>query len=142
MGRLIDMLNANEKFKSLPDSKREIFLKLADVFEDNDLALYLTPSDLSMKLQIGSKANWTDFLNLEPVDAYIKSEMALNAKIAQRQAVQSMTKEAARGDASAARIINDISGVLNSGDRNKIVVLHRVNRPKEVEPHEAVSPEA
>src|SRR5690606_11617951 len=110
------------------------YLKLADTFEDNDLALYLTPSELSSKLEIGSKQNWFDFLNLEPVDAYIKSQMALQAKVAQRQAFAATTKEAAHGDTSAAKVINDLSGIMNSGDRNKVVVLHRVNRPKEGAP--------
>lgn len=105
-------------------------MKLASHFEDNDLALYLTPTDLARTLQVGSKQNWAEFLSLDPVRAYIRAQMAASAQIQQRAAQATLAQAAKSGDVQAAKLITEISGVLNSGDKSKTVVLHRVNRPQ------------
>lgn len=128
---LLDMLRQNVKFQQLPLEKREIFLKLADTFEDNELALHLSPKELTDKLSVGNKDQWFEFLNLEPVAAYINSQMAMQARVAQRAQLGALTREALQGDVAAAKMIENLSGVLNSGDKSKTVVLIRVNRPKE-----------
>lgn len=129
MNPLIDMLTNNQPFAQLPSSQREIFLALADVFGDNDLALYLDPTELSTKLLRGSKHQWQAFLNLEPVRAYIRAQMAFQTQVATRKNFPALLKEAQLGDTTAAKMINDMSGIMNSGESNKTVVLYRANRP-------------
>lgn len=129
MNPLIDMLTNNQPFAQLPSSQREIFLALADVFGDNDLALYLDPTELAAKLLRGSKHQWQAFLNLEPVRAYIRAQMAFQTQVATRKNFPALLKEAQLGDTTAAKMINDMSGIMNSGESNKTVVLYRANRP-------------
>ena len=127
---LIDMLKQNPVFKQLPVEKKEVFARLAEQFEDNDFALYLSPKELSEKLPVGSKLNWQEFLNLEVVRQYINGQMAQIAQVASRKTFQSLVSEGASGNVSAVKQINEVAGILNAGERNKIIVLHQISRPK------------
>jgi hypothetical protein len=127
---LSEMIQNNESFKMFPLSQQAIYLKLAETFEENDGMLLFTPSELSTQTTVGSKQQWHDFLNYDPVKAYIKSQMASLATVAQRKAFQSLQKKANEGDVGAARSINELSGIMNSGDNNKVVVMHQIARPR------------
>ena len=129
---LIEMMKANPSFSSLPIEKREAYAKLADTFEDNELALYLDPIELTDKLGIGNRQLWQDFLNFDAVRQYISGQMANAAQVATRKTLQSLIKQGVGGDVQAIRQINEMSGVLNSGDKNKVIVLHQINRSKVV----------
>lgn len=134
---LIEMMKANPSFSSLPIEKREAYAKLADTFEDNELALYLDPIELTDKLGIGNRQLWQDFLNFDAVRQYISGQMANAAQVATRKTLQSLIKQGVSGDVSAIRQINEMSGVLNSGDKNKVIVLHQINRSKVVRSEDA-----
>lgn len=127
---LLESLKNNTVFQSLPQEKQEIFARLAEEFEDNELALYLSPAELSQTLQIGNKNSWQEFLNLEAVRQYIKGQMSQIAEVASRKTFLSLKREGESGNVQAVKQINELSGILNSGDKNKVVVLHRIERPK------------
>lgn len=127
---LQDMLRNSQKFGNLPTSTREIYMALAEVFEDNDYALWLSPEELVTKLGRGNKRQWADFLQLEPVEAYINAQVASYLQVSNRKSIKTLGQEGAAGDTQAARRVNELSGIMNQ-DSNKVVVLHQVKRPKE-----------
>lgn len=129
---LTQMLELNVPFQTLPKNQQAIYLKLAETFEMNDDMLLFTPAELSAQTQVGSKQQWHDFLNYDPVKAYIKGQMSSLATVAQRKAFQSLQKKANEGDVGAAKQINELSGIMNSGDSNKVVVMHQIVRPKPI----------
>lgn len=126
---LLDMLKSSNSYKELTEEKKEIIARLATQFEEHsEHTLHLSPTELTNTLEIGNKKLWQEFLNLEATKNYIKTQMAFNAQVAQRKAFQSLEREAIKGDTTAAKQINELSGILNNIDSNKIIVLHRVNR--------------
>lgn len=127
---LTEIIKDNPEFMDMPLEQREIFSRLANEYQDNDLALHLTPVELTEKLGIGNKFLWQTFLQLEAVKVYIKQQVQFNAEIASRKTMESLTKSAMTGDTSAARQINDIAGIYGKGDSNKTIILHKINRPK------------
>ena len=128
--KLLQAIKADPTFQAFTTEKQEVFARLAHEFYENDLALHLSPSELSSKLGVGNKQMWFEFLNLEPVRQYIKAQMAFNAEIASRKAFKKLTEAGLTGDTQAIKQINEISGILNSGDRNRIIVLHQIKRPE------------
>jgi hypothetical protein len=132
INKLLEMLKINPSFQSFPAEKREVFARLADAFYENDFALHLNPSELTAKLRVGNKQMWYEFLNMEPVRQYINAQMAFNAQIASRKAFQTLVTEGLQGDTHAIKQVNEISGVLNTGDRNKVIVMHQISRPQVV----------
>ena len=127
---LIEMLKQNPNFGGLQVEQQEVFARLAAEFEENELALYLSPSELSNKLGVGNRFQWQDFLNLEPVRQYIKGQMGAQAEVASRKTFNSLVQSGMAGEVQAIKQINELSGIMNSGDKNKVVVLHQINRPK------------
>lgn len=129
---IIDMLKQSPRFMEFSEERQIVFAKLADEFEDNDFALYLDPKELSAKLNVGNRAQWQEFLNFEPVRQYINAQMANESVIASRKTFQGLVAKGMGGDVAAIREINDLSGILNSGDKNKVIVLHQISRPEVV----------
>jgi hypothetical protein len=126
---LLEMLKNSKSYQDLPQEQKEVTARLAKVFEENaEHTLHLSPTELTTTLSLGNKKLWQDFLNLEATRNYIKTQMAFNAQIAQRKAFQSLEREAIKGDTTAAKQINELSGILNNVDNNRIVVLHYINR--------------
>ena len=126
---LTDILKQNEKFNQLPLDTRHAFMVLAELFEGNPHAIYMDPMELAVKLERGNKDQWQSFLQLEPVRGYIKGQMGSQAEVAARKAFQSLTKEAVQGNVQAARQVNELAGIIGGQDANKIVVLHKIERP-------------
>jgi len=113
----------------MPQDRQEIFARLAVSFEEaSDMAIFLSPMELTEKLGIGNRQLWQEFINFEPVVQFIRAELAQAASVASRKTFQSLNKEAITGNVQAARQINELAGVFGSGDRNKIIVLHRIDR--------------
>jgi len=126
---LLDMIKSSKSYQNLTIDEKEITAILATKFEEHsEHTLHLSPTELAETLQIGNKKIWQDFLNLEPTRQFIKAQMAFNAQVAQRKAFQSLEREATNGDVNAAKQINELSGILNNTDSNKIIVLHRIDR--------------
>jgi hypothetical protein len=128
---LLDIIKSSKSYQSLPNEQKEITVRLATAFEEHsEHTLHLTPTELTETLSLGNKKLWQEFLNLEPTKQFIKAQMAFNAQVAQRKAFQSLEREAIGGDVNAAKQINELSGILNNIDSNKIIVLHRIDRSK------------
>jgi hypothetical protein len=126
---LTEMIKSSKYFQDFTHEQKLVTLKLAEAFEENaEHTLHLSPSELTATLQIGNKKLWQEFLNLEPAKQFIKAQMAFNANIAHRKAFQALEREAIKGDTTAAKQINELSGILNNIDSNKIIVLHRIDR--------------
>jgi hypothetical protein len=130
MANLTETLQKYPIFQELPIDKKHVLLTLATEFEENDLALYLSPSELTKKLNIGNTDTWNLFLSLEPTKNYIKKAMAEQTQIAHRKAFAALTTQAQQGNVQAAKQIQELAGVFSDTDNNKVVVLHRVSRPK------------
>ncbi len=129
---LLDMLKNSQSYQDLPFEEKEIVARLATVFEQHsDQTLHLTPLELASTLHLGNKDQWQRFLNLEPTKQFIRTQQAFNAQIAQRKAFQALEREATSGNVNAAKQINELSGILNNTDSNKIIVLHQINRTGE-----------
>jgi hypothetical protein len=126
---LLEMLKNSNHYQSLNREQKEILAILAETFEEHsEHTLHLSPQELADTLNIGNKKQWQDFLNLEPTRQFIKTQQAFNAQIAQRKAFQALEREATDGNVNAAKQINELSGILNNVDTNRIVVLHHINR--------------
>lgn len=127
---LTEIIKTSPEFLEMDTENREIYARLASEFEENDLALHLTPTELTEKLQIGNKFVWQNFLQLDAVKIYINQQVQFNAQIASRKTIETLSKSAAQGDSSAARQINEIAKIYDKGDNNKVIILHRIDRPK------------
>ena len=141
MAQLVQMLQKSTQFQTFPPEKQEIFYRLADAFDDNDLAMHLTPTELTTKLGIGNRDLWQQFLQMETVLAYLRQQMAFNAQVAHRKAFDALSKTASLGDNQAAKQINELAGIYAQSDNNKIIVLHQIKRPKNNPPTEAPADE-
>ena len=130
---LVEMLKQSDNFKNLPAPKQQIMLKLAHTFEKSTSNLFYNHEELSQLLQTGTKEQWYEFLNLQEVQNYIKTQMAFIAQISQRKTFHSLVQMALDGNQQAAKQVQELSGILNSQDNNKVVVLHFVPRPKQEE---------
>jgi hypothetical protein len=131
---LLEMLKNSKSYQDMTQEQKEVTARLAQAFEENsEHTLHLTPVELQNALQIGNKKLWQEFLNLEPAKQFIKTQMAFNAQVAQRKAFQSLEREAISGDVAAAKQINELSGILNNIDTNKIIVLHQIDRGEQSE---------
>lgn len=133
MSLLTEMIQHNESFQKFPLNQQAIYLRLAAIFESDDGMLLFTPAELALQAGTGSKQQWHDFIHYDPVKAYITGQMAALASVAQRKAFQSLQKKANEGDVQAAKQINELSGIMNSGENNKVVVLHQIARPKPIQ---------
>lgn len=129
---LVEMLKKNTVFKAMSMSKQTIFARLADAFEDNHLALYCDPEDLAAKLNVGNPQQWHEFLQMEPVKAYINAQMSFNADVASRKAFFAASVKASNGDVQAAKHVHEIAGLHKNASNNRTVVMIRVDRPQVV----------
>jgi hypothetical protein len=127
---LMEMLKESKSFQEKTLEQQEVLAALARSFELNPNALYLTPDELTKKLNIGNRDMWFNFLNLEPVRNFIRAEMANQSQIAQRKTFLALASAAQDGNVQAAKEINELSGIMSSADNNRIVVLHQIVRPK------------
>jgi hypothetical protein len=127
---LLTMLKESKSFQDKNLQDQQIFARLADTFESDPDYLFLDPIELTNTTNLGNKQMWFQFLNLEPVKNYIKSEMSYKAQVAQRRAFAALANSAEQGNVQAAKEINELSGIMASSDNNRIVVLMRVSRPE------------
>lgn len=129
MNLLLDMLKKSKEFNQLPQHDQEITARLAVQFQDDYRNLYYSPEELEEEYNI-PRYHWQSLLDLQTTQAYIKQQMSKRLDIAQRKAFLSLQAEAQRGNVGAVKEINELSGILNNQDQNRIVILHQVSRPK------------
>ena len=128
---LTKMLQESESLNDLPKPEQEILYKLASAFQDNTNCLFLNPEELVEFTGLGTKEQWTKLLNLQETKNFIKAQMAFLSEIAQRKTFASLVRMALDGNQQAAKQVQELSGIMNQRDSNRIVVLHRIPRPKE-----------
>lgn len=129
---LVEMLKRNTAFLLLPVEKQQVFAKLAMAFEKaKDSAIYMSPEQLVEELHTGNRDQWFEFINLESVQAFVRAQMGFAAQIAVRQNFKVLTEKAKRGllEPAESKEMSRMAGLLGDESANKIVVLHRVNRP-------------
>lgn len=130
---LTKMLQESGSLHDLPKPEQEILLTLATKFQDNTNCLFLNPEELVEFTGLGTKEQWTKLLSLQETKNYIKAQMAFLSEIAQRKTFASLVRMALDGNQQAAKQVQELSGIMNQRDSNRIVVLHRIPRPKEEE---------
>jgi hypothetical protein len=115
--------------RSLP--QKTILMTLASRFQDQTDYLFHNPDELYEISNLGTVDHWTQLLNLQETKNYIKGQMAFLAQIAQRKTFASLVQQALGGNANAAKQVQELSGILNSQDTNRVVVLHQIPRRKQ-----------
>lgn len=127
---LSKMLENSKQFTALTTINKEVTLRLADAFESRPDSIYKSHIELPSYLRIGTKEQWFDFLNLEPVRQYITAQMGFLSTIAVRQNFQKLQEQAMQGNIQALKELNDISPFFNQQEQNKVIILHQIARPK------------
>jgi chromosome condensin MukBEF MukE localization factor len=130
---LTQMINESGVLKDKTLPEQTILMKLAARYQENTNFLFLDPEELQTESGIGTKEQWTELLRLQETQNFLKGQMQFLSQIAQRKTFQSLVTSALGGNAQAAKQVQELSGVLNQVDSNKVIVLHYVPRPKEQE---------
>lgn len=131
---LTQMLQQGKSLTDLPLPDQQIIMKLARKFQSQHDYLFLEPEKLVELTNLGTADQWQQLLLLPETQAYIKGQMAFLAQIAQRKtfaALVSMALAGGQGAASAAKQIQELSGIMNQQDTNRTIVLHHIPRPKQ-----------
>lgn len=123
------MLIQSSDFVKRTQPEKAIILKLASEFQSRTSHLFLDPEELTLHTELGDKEQWTDFLNMSETQSYIKGQMSFLGTIAQRKTFASLVEEALRGNQSAAKQVQELSGIMNKQDNNRTIILHHVPRP-------------
>lgn len=126
---LTKMLDQSTKFQELPSPERTINYVLANTFQQSTGYLFMSPEELVEHTDSGTIEQWQKLLALPETQNYIKSQMAFISQVYQRKTFQSLVSMAMSGNAQAAKQVQELSGVLNQVDSNKIVILHHIPRP-------------
>ena len=130
---LTEMLKQSQDFLKQPIPQQAIYLSLANTFQSQTDFLFLNPEELITYTEIGTKDQWQDLLNRQETQSYIKAQMAALAQISQRKTFKSLVEMALNGNQQAAKQVQEISGVLNQQDSNRVVIMHHIPRPKQEE---------
>lgn len=94
----------------------------------------LTPQELHEKTNIPQES-WRDFLDQESTRQLIHRRITEDTEIAQRKAMQALSKEAQRGNVQAIKELNQLSGIMNQNN-NKQFITHYIPRPQQKEQQE------
>jgi hypothetical protein len=127
---LLDMLKTDKQFQDLPLPEQDLIARLASAFIEDQSNIFKSADELAESASIGNIAHWQRFLTLAPVIMYIKGQMAQIAQVASRKGFLSLQKEANAGNVQAIKQINELAGILNKADDNKVIVLSYIPRPK------------
>ena len=129
---LLSLLQSDKDFQALPQDRQEIFQILASTLETQSKDLiYLDAEELTETTGIGNRTLWQALTNLPATRQFIKAEMQRFTDVAQRRAFKALQKQAENGNVSAAKEIQELSGIMNQQDNNRVIILHRIERPKE-----------
>lgn len=104
-------------------------MRLASQLQENDDLLYLSPQELPEITEIGNQNQWQELLALEPTKHYITQRITQITQVAQRKALQALQEQAKNGNVQAIKEINELSGIMQKRDNNRIIVLHKIERP-------------
>lgn len=101
--------------------------KLTRTISDIPNFYQMTPHELEQKTNIPEE-HWRNYLDQESTRQLIHRRITEDAEIAQRKAMQALSKEAQRGNVQAIKELNQLSGIL-SQNSNKQIVTHYIPRP-------------
>lgn len=127
---LTQMLEESQSLKDLPLPQKTILMHLANKFQSQTDYLFMDVNQLYEATDLGTPAHWHDLLNLQETKNYIKGQMAFIAQIAQRKTFASLVQTALGGNQQAAKQVQELSGIMNQQDTNRVVVLHQIPRRK------------
>ena len=128
---LTKMLDESGALDTMPLPQKTILMTLAGKFQSQSDYLFLDQNQLYEATSLGNPTAWQDLLNLQETKNYIKGQMAFIAQIAQRKTFASLVGMALDGNQQAAKQVQELSGILNQQDTNRVVVLHQIPRKKE-----------
>jgi uncharacterized membrane protein YdfJ with MMPL/SSD domain len=128
---LTKMFDESEAFNKLDQPTRTILYVLGNTFQQSTEYLFMSPEELQKNTESGTVDQWTKLLQLQETQNFIKGTMAFLSQISQRKTFQSLVSMAMSGNAQAAKQVQELSGIMNQVDTNKIIVLHRIPRPTE-----------
>ena len=128
---LTKMLEESGALDNLPLPQKTILLHLANKFQSQTDYLFMNQQELYENTNLGKPDTWQDLLNLQETKNYIKGQMAFIAQIAQRKTFASLVAMALEGNQQAAKQVQELSGILNQQDTNRVVVLHQIPRKKQ-----------
>lgn len=126
------MLDQSEDFNKLPVPEKSIFMKLANEFQTTTEYLFLNPEELELTTGIGTRKQWEDLLKRQETISYLKGSMAFLSQIAQRKSFASLVQMALTGNQQAAKQVQELSGIMNQQDSNRVIILHKIPRAEEV----------
>jgi hypothetical protein len=126
---LIELLQNYKPFQEYTRDKQAVFQKLANTFEQQTDFLFDQPELIHRKTNLATPDTWKEFLELEPTNQYIKSQMQFLGQIAQRQSFRSLLTMALEGNAQAARQIQELTAEKAQDNKTKII-LHQIPRPQ------------
>lgn len=128
---LTQMFDQSEAFNKLPPQERTILYVLGNTFQQSTEYLFLSPEELQKVTESGTIEQWQKLLLLQETQNYIKGQMAFLSQVSQRKTFKSLVEMALSGNQQAAKQVQELSGIMNQVDTNKIIVLHRIPRPTE-----------
>lgn len=126
---LTEMLNNSSALNNLPLPQKTILLSLARKFQSQTNFLFMDEAELEDATNLGNREQWKELLRLQETKNFIKGQMAALAEIAQRKTFSALVSSAMEGNHQAAKQVQELSGILNQVDSNKVIVLHSIPRP-------------
>ena len=128
---LTQMLEESGVLDDYPVPQKTILLHLAAKFQSNTEYMFLDPQELHENTSLGTVDQWQSLLNLQETKNFIKGQMAFLSQISQRKTFKSLVEMALSGNQQAAKQVQELSGIMNQQDTNRVVVLHQIPRRKQ-----------
>jgi hypothetical protein len=128
---LTKMLEESGALDNLPLPQKTILMHLANRFQSQTDYMFLDQRELHEATDLGTPEHWHQLLNLQETKNFIKGQMAFLSQIAQRKTFASLVEMALTGNQQAAKQVQELSGILNQQDTNRVVVLHQILRKKQ-----------
>lgn len=128
---LTEMLSKSNSLDVLPLPQKTILLSLANKFQSQTNFLFMNEDELEEATSLGNTDQWKELLRLPETKNFIKGQMAAISEIAQRKTFHALVQQAMQGNSQAAKQVQELSGIMNQQDTNRIIVLHSIPRPKQ-----------
>ena len=128
--KMLQEANALKDY-SIPD--QHILMALASKYQENTVYMSLAPDELAEFTELGTKDKWTELMKLQETQNFIKGQMAFLGQVDQRKTYFALVKLALEGNQQAAKQVQELSGIMNQQDSNRVIVLHRIPRPEKKE---------
>ena len=125
------MVEQHPLFKSLPKMLQWAYPQLADLFERDPENIFRTTDELADQHPEFSRDVWDEFLQFEPVKQFISVRTKRFIEQSARKAQRKLAEEAESGNVQAVKQLQELAGLLDAKENNKIIVTHFVPRTQE-----------